>query len=107
MSAKIEKLQALMNDAEFVKKISAMEDPEEVQKAFADNGVDFTLDEIGQIAEMAADNEGEELSEGQMDAVAGGVLTAIAIVASGIALGANVMAEVNKSRKAKGKKTIW
>ena len=107
MSAKIEKVQVLMGDAEFVKKISAMEEPEDVQKAFADNGVEFTLEEIGQIAEMATGSDSEELTEGQMDAVAGGVLAAIAVVASGIALGANVMAEVNKSRKAAGKKTIW
>lgn len=104
---KIEKVQALMNDTEFVKKISAMEDPEDVQKAFAEKGVDFTLDEIGQIAEMVAGNEGEELTEGQMDAVSGGILAEIATVAKGIALLGGIMVEVNKSRKAAGKKTIW
>lgn len=104
---KKELVQAAMNDAEFVKKISAMQEPEDVQKAFAEKGVEFTLEEISQIAEMVAGNEGEELTEGQMDAVSGGILAEIAIVASGIALAANCMAEYNKSRKAAGKKTIW
>ena len=50
--SKMEKVQLAMNDAEFVKKISAMENPEEVQKAFAEKGVEFTLEEISKIAEM-------------------------------------------------------
>lgn len=104
---KIEKVQAVMNDAEFVQKISAMEEPIDVQKAFAEKGIDFTLEEIGQIAELVANNEGEELTDSQMNSVTGGVLAEIAIVASGVALVANSMAEVNKSRKAAGKKTIW
>lgn len=104
---KMEKVQAVMSDAEFVKKISAMEEPEDVQKAFAEKGVDFTLEEISQIAELVVGSEGEELTEAQMESVSGGVLAEIAIVASGVALVANTMAEINKSRKAAGKSTIW
>ena len=102
-----EKVQLVMNDSEFVKKISAMENPEDVQAAFAEEGIDFTIDEIGQIAELAAQNNGDELTEGQMNSVSGGVLAEIAIVASGIAFLANTMTEVNKKRKSAGKKTIW
>lgn len=104
---KIEKIKELMNNAEFVAKITAMEEPEEVQNAFAEQGIEFTLEQINQIAEMAINNDAEELNEDALDAVAGGILAEIAIVASGIALFANTMAEVNKARKEAGKKTIW
>lgn len=103
----IEKIQAVMNDKEFVEKISKMEEPVDVQKAFEEKGISFSLEEIAQIAQMVMDNGNEELTEGQMDTVTGGVLAEIAIVASGVALAANTMAEVNKARKAAGKKTIW
>jgi predicted ribosomally synthesized peptide with nif11-like leader len=103
----IEKVQEVMKDVDFVKKISIMEEPEDVQKAFAEKGVNFTLEEIGQIAEMVAAGNDDELTEVQMDSVSGGILAEIAIVASGIALLANTMAEINKNRKAAGKKTIW
>lgn len=102
----LEQLKTLMEDREFVEKIVAMEDPVEVQSAFAEEGIDFSIDEINQIAQLAF-NSSCELSEAEMDNVAGGVLAEIAIVASGVALFANCMAEYNKSRKAQGKSTIW
>lgn len=103
----IEKIKDLMDNKNFVSKITAMEDPEQVQAAFAENGVDFTLEQINQIAELVINNNAEELNEDALEAVSGGILTEIAIVASGIALFANTMAEVNKARKEAGKKTIW
>lgn len=103
----IEKIKHLMDNKNFVSKITAMEDPEQVQDAFAENGVDFTLEQINQIAELVINNNAEELNEDALEAVSGGILAEIAIVASGIALFANTMAEVNKARKEAGKKTIW
>ena len=102
-----EKVQALMNDSKFVKMISSLENAEDVQKAFAKEGVEFSLEDISQIAELAAQTSDDELTEGQMNSVSGGILAEIAIVASGVSLLAGVMSEVNKSRKAAGKKTIW
>lgn len=106
----IEKIKEVMNNDEFVTRIVKLDDPELVQKAFSEQGIDFTLEQINQIAESVLSNysyENGELPEEALDAVSGGVLAEIAIVASGIALFANTMAEVNKSRKAAGKKTIW
>ena len=103
----IEKIKELMNDKEFVAKIATMEEPEDVQTAFAEQGVDFSLEQINQIAELVMNDNAEELNEDALEAVAGGILAEIAIVASGVALFANTMAEVNKARKAAGKKTIW
>ncbi len=103
-----EMLKNLMADQEFVKAIAYMEEPEDVQKAFSDKGVEITLEEINAIAEAVMAGNSDELSDDQLDHVAGGaVIEIITVVASGVALFANVMSEVNKERKAKGKKTIW
>ncbi len=107
MSKNIETLNALMADKAFVEKIANLEEPEDVQAAFAEKGVDFSIEEINTIAEMVMNNGSEELGEGDMEAVTGGILAEIAIVASGISLFAGIMTEVNNSRKAKGKKGIW
>lgn len=107
MANDINALKALMGDEQFVAAIVAMEDPVDVQRAFAEKGFQFTVDQINEIAAMAFSENTDELSEEQMDAVAGGVLAEIAIVAGGIALFANCMAEYNKYRKEKGKSTIW
>ena len=70
--------------------------------------LDFTLEEIDSIARMSVSIGDGELSEDDLTDVAGGIVVdVICVVAGGIALGANIMAEVNKARKAKGKKTIW
>lgn len=106
MNASVDHIKAVMEDREFVEMIVAMEDPVDVQSAFSAKGIDFSIEEINQIARIAF-SDNSELSEEEMDNIAGGVLAEIAIVASGVALFANCMAEYNKSRKAKGKSTIW
>lgn len=106
MESRVEILKKVMGDSEFVETIVAMEDPADVQKAFADKGVDFTIDEINMIARQAFGGD-DELDENELEDVAGGILAEITIVCGVIALGANVMTEVNKSRKEQGKKTIW
>lgn len=108
MSMNIDQVKAVMADREFVETIVAMEDPVDVQKAFADKGIDFTVDQINQIAELALNHEGEELTDAELESVSGGaILEIITVVAGGVALFANVMSEVNKSRKEQGKSTIW
>lgn len=107
MTNNIELVKTVMADHDFVEKIAAMEDPAEVQTAFAAKGIDFTIEQINQIAEMVMNRNGDELSEAEMEAVSGGILAEITIVASGIGLFAGVMTEINNSRKAKGKSTIW
>lgn len=108
MDTRMNQIQAVMNDAAFVERIVSIEDPVEVQKAFAEKGISFSLEEINMIAEMVINgSNGEEMTEAELEGVSGGVLAEIAIVASGVALFANCMTEYNKSRKSKGKRTIW
>ena len=109
MSTKLEKVTALMENPEFVAKIAAMEEPEDVQKAFQENDIEFSLDEISQIARMVENSNSEELDVAQLDSVSGGAdpVTVTVVVLGLIKLGADAMTEVNKNRKAKGKKTIW
>lgn len=106
MNERLEKIGKIMEDKAFVESILEMEDPVEVQNAFRKRGIDFSIAEINMIAQKAFGDENELTEEG-LDEVAGGVLTEIAVVASGVALFANTMAEVNKARKEKGKSTIW
>ena len=109
MNTKLEKVQAAMEDREFVARIAAMEEAEEVQQAFAEKGVEFTLEEISYIANQVMNGNTDELDEEQLEAVAGGVdpVTVTVVICGLLKLGADAMAEYNKQRKAKGKKTIW
>lgn len=106
MDKRTEQVKALMEDQEFVNHLLTLESNEEVRKAFAEKGVEFSLEEVEAVAEAAFG--GGELDESQLENVAGGIAwEIIAIVASGVALAANGMAEYNNYRKSKGKKPIW
>ena len=107
MENRLELIKNAMEDKAFVEKIAAMDDGLDVQAAFSEKGIEMTLEEIAQIAAIAFGDKSDELEESALEAVAGGVLAEIAIVAAGVALFANTMAEINKERKAQGKKTIW
>ncbi len=112
MTGTIEQLKDLMNDEVFVQKISKMENNEEVQKAFSERGIDFTMEEINQIVEMVYENN-TELGEDKLEEVSGGfaitttTLAVVGCITAGISLLGGVMSEVNKGRKEKGKKPIW
>lgn len=109
MNNNLENMKAAMEDTAFVEKIVAMEEPEEVQAAFAEKNVDLTLEEINFIAEQVMIGNAEELDEAQLEGVAGGIdpVTCTCAVFTIIRLGCGVMEQVNKSRKAAGKSTIW
>lgn len=112
MAANMDQFKALLDDEVFVRKLAQLETNEEVQKAFAEKGVDFTMEEIDQIVEKLY-GDSAELDEDKLEDVSGGfvitttTLTAIGCIAAGVSLLGGVMAEVNNSRKAKGKKPIW
>ncbi len=112
MTGTIEQLQELMNDESFAKEIAKLETNEEVQKAFEAHGIGFTMDEIKDITEKLYGDE-TELSEESLENVSGGfvitstMLAIIGVATAGVSLTAGVLAEVNKNRKAQGKKTIW
>lgn len=72
------KIKNLFADEEFAKKFSAAEDFAEVKQLFADNGIDISDDELNHLLEaMLAKIEardGSELSEDQLENVAGGFI---------------------------------
>lgn len=88
MDQRIELAQKALEDKAFVEKLLSMEAPEDVQKAFAEKGVELTLEEVKLMGQMLASEKGnEELDADQLDAVAGGIaLATITAIIGGIAL---------------------
>jgi lactobin A/cerein 7B family class IIb bacteriocin len=79
-----EKIKELFSDEAFVDSILEMETPEEVQKALSDKGVELSLEEIGTIKDTLASSDGE-LSENELEEVAGGVvITATTVICAAI-----------------------
>ena len=85
MDNRIEKIQELVKDKEFVKELITKATPEEAQIYFEEHGVEMTLDEcrrIGQMIEKVKNGEIDkeslmktadgELSEEELENVAGG-----------------------------------
>lgn len=106
MNSVTEKIQELIHDSDFVESLLNMEDNTDVQKAFAERGVDLSLDQIDSIAEMAF-GANDELDETQLETVAGGGLEEIGVIIDGIKTIFGWLTEINNSRKAKKKKPIW
>lgn len=83
-----EKVMAVLQQEGFIDKFLEIEDPEEVQKLFAENGIELTKDEVMAIGKGLAQEfaeEGEELDEDDLDDVAGGSASAIVgAVVSGV-----------------------
>ena len=68
------KFEEILKEEDFVRKLCDMEDPEDVQAAFAEKGVDFTIEEIVEIGNALSSIETEgEISEAELENVAGGV----------------------------------
>ena len=87
MNERDEKLKEIFSDEKLVKEVFAIEAPEDARDWFEEHGVELSLDEIramGEAIKKAAN--GEELGEDDLEDVTGGSLTAIAIVAGGIAI---------------------
>ncbi|MBR1729834.1 MAG: Nif11-like leader peptide family RiPP precursor [Selenomonadaceae bacterium] len=88
---KIEKLKEIFADKDFTAKVLEMETPEEVQKAVKTKGVEMSLEEIDSIKDFVEKNsEGEELTDDQLENVAGGSITVAAVV-GGIIIGGAVI----------------
>ena len=86
---------AVTEDMDFFKAFISAQDAPALQKVLQDNGFEFTLEEINEFFSNGVDgiltyNESAELSEDQLDDVAGGGFikgTARLIVSSGVAFG--------------------
>lgn len=84
---KVAKVKELFADKEFVEKILELESAEEVQAALKEKGLELTVEEINQIKEqlIKSGESGEEVSDEELEQVAGGVVgTVIACTAIGI-----------------------
>ncbi len=73
---KLEQVMEMLNrDERFAKKLFAEETPEGAQKILRQVGIDFTLEEIRQIARQACEAQerhGKELDDSELEGVAGG-----------------------------------
>lgn len=75
MEEKQAKLEELMKDEAFLDAMFSKESSEEVQKLFAEKGVELTMEEVEGLAAailQAAPEGNGELSEDALDSVAGG-----------------------------------
>lgn len=87
------KFQELINDEAFIKKAFCVETVEEVQAAFAEQGVEISPEElfaIGDAVSVAVSGNGE-LSEDALDAVAGGVIEWIVVGKVVVAVGGAIL----------------
>lgn len=70
----------LVANKEFVVKMLSQETPEDVQKLFAENGIELTLDDVRVFGEALAEAENkDELSAADLENVAGGVIAAATV----------------------------
>lgn len=68
-----DKLNALLEDEAFINKILNAEDPEQVSALFAENGVTLSVKEVEILRSRLENTDNDELSEDQLENVAGGV----------------------------------
>jgi lactobin A/cerein 7B family class IIb bacteriocin len=101
-----EKLQEVFSNEDFVKELLSKETPEEVQEMLAEKEIDITIEEIKETRKILIKKaeqqtaEGEELTDDDLEDVAGGIapLLAVALWYGACAIGFAIMFEVN-SRK--------
>lgn len=76
-----EKIKSLFTDAEFVNKMKNTNDLVEVQKLFAEAGVELTEAEMKEfIEEACANTDSGEIDEKQLENVSGGIIGALGIL---------------------------
>lgn len=109
MEKKLNQLQAKIEaDQGFVEKLFVLESPEEVQGFLKAEGLDFELEEINMLkdalAKAVAKSEGAELSDEDLEEVAGGIVitagavAATAAVVSAIFTGGGFVHNVTRGR---------
>ena len=68
-----ELLKEVLSDEAFAKSLIEMETPEDVQTALKEKGVDLSIEDIKAIQNLLVNQEDGELSEDDLENVAGGV----------------------------------
>ncbi len=99
---KVAKIKEIFADKDFVEKILAMETAEEVQAAIKAQGVELTIEEIeatkAELVNQLENKDSDEVSDEQLENVAGGfaVTTAILIAGGLLAAGSGLVTLGNK-----------
>ncbi len=80
-----QQIRELFSNEEFVQEILALETPEEVVAALQEKDVDVTEEEVIKISDILANNNVEELTEEDLEQVAGGSIIIFILMAIGLA----------------------
>ena len=95
MNKNMEKLQAAMQDKNYVRELMALETIDAIQAKFAEAGIDLTAEEVEtivrEVVALEAGTDGE-LSEDALESVAGGgpilgMAIFLGLTAAGVAIG--------------------
>lgn len=82
MEERFVKASELLEKEDFLAKLKEVDNDPDVQKLFAENGVDLSLEDIDLMCKQAIiKNAKDELSEEDMDNVAGGIVLTLGTVA--------------------------
>lgn len=100
----IEKFKEALQDAECVKELAELDSLEAIQAKLAEKGLELSLDEVESLIEQvvkAAEKKDTELSENDLDDVAGGFVTPMLGVAAAlvVALGIKAIHWIKVKRK--------
>lgn len=104
MEQKLNQLRAKMEtDQSFVEKLFSLEKPEEVQGLLKEEGMDFSLEEINMVKEalvkIIGKGENAELSDEDLEEVAGGVAAVTVFAAiSATAAAASAINNITRGR---------
>ena len=74
-------IKEIFSDEAFLKSLSEMETAEEVQAALKEKGLDLSIDDILKIQKTLTSQENGELSEDEMENVAGGFAISATVMA--------------------------
>lgn len=91
----LEKLKEYLSDENNAKALLALETTAEVQKKLAENGIDISEADIERIKALAAKREDGELSEEDLENVAGGMVDEILELITSFF---NLVTEISRSR---------
>lgn len=89
MDERIKKIKELLENEEFGNEIKDLDSAEGFQAAFKAHGVELTLEEVDSVLVHAAiaNGNGDEISEDELEQVAGGsIFVGALVVAGGLAL---------------------
>ncbi len=67
-----QEINELFSDEQFVKELFALETPEEIQAVLTNKDIDITIEDISELKELLTKKEAGELSDEELEDVAGG-----------------------------------